>query len=66
MLAYFVNDQQSDFYQSDKFNRVLQYVQQNPKTCVMKEKQTKTGLRLLLTFIKIDSVKVALEVLRNI
>ncbi len=66
MLAYFVNDQQSDFYQSDKFNRVLQYVQQNPKTCVMKEKQTKTGLRLLLTFIRIDSVKTALEVLRRI
>ena len=66
MLAYFVNDQQSDYYQSDKFNRVLQYVQQNPKTCVMKEKQTKTGLRLLLTFIKIDSVKTALEVLRRV
>ncbi len=66
MLTYFVNDQQSDFYQSDKFSRVLQYVQNNPKSCVMKEKQTKTGLRLLITFIRIDSVKTALDILRRI
>jgi transcription-repair coupling factor (superfamily II helicase) len=66
MLTYFVSDQQSEFYQSDKFNRILQYVQKNPKSCVMKEKQTKTGLRLLMTFIRIDSVKTALDVLKSI
>jgi len=65
MLTYFVKDQQSAFYQSEKFNRVLQYVQKNPKTCVMKEKETKSGLRLLVTFIHIDSVKKALEVLQK-
>jgi len=32
----------------------------------MKEKETKNGLRLLVTFIKIDSVKRALEVLNKI
>jgi len=32
----------------------------------MKEKQTKNGLRLLITFIKIDSVKKALETLQKI
>jgi transcription-repair coupling factor (superfamily II helicase) len=66
MLTYFVSDQQSEFYQSDTFNRVLQYVQKNPKSCVMKEKETKSGLRLLMTFIHIDSVKKALAVLREI
>jgi len=65
MLTYFVKDQQSEFYQSDKFNRVLQYVQQNPKSCVMKEKETKTGLRLLVTFIRVDTVKKALEILQK-
>ncbi len=32
----------------------------------MKEKETKAGLRLLITFIRIDSVKKALEVLESI
>jgi transcription-repair coupling factor (superfamily II helicase) len=66
MIVYFVKDQQSEFYQSDNFSRVLQYAQQNSKSCVMKEKKTKSGLRLLMTFINIDSVKKALEVLKKI
>ncbi|WP_435414277.1 transcription-repair coupling factor [Polaribacter aestuariivivens] len=66
MLGYFVSDQQSDFYQTEAFSRVLKYVQQNPKSCVMKEKQTKNGLRLLITFIKIDSVKTGLSILQKI
>jgi transcription-repair coupling factor (superfamily II helicase) len=41
-------------------------VQQNGKSCVMKEKETKNGLRLLITFIKIDTVKIALEILQKI
>ncbi len=66
MLCYFVSDQQSEFYQSEKFTRILNYVQNNKKSCVMNEKETKNGLRLLLTFIKIDSVEIALNVLKNI
>ena len=66
MIGYFVSDQQSDFYQTEAFTRMLRYVQQNSKSCVMKEKDTKSGLRLLITFIKIDSVHKALEVLRKV
>lgn len=66
MIGYFLSDQKSDFYQSEFFSRVLRYIQQHPKTCVMKEKQTKKGLRLLITFIRIDSVDKALETLRDI
>ncbi len=66
MLGYFVGNQQSDFYQSDKFTQMLTYVQANKTTCVMKEKQTKQGLKLLITFIRIDSVEKALEVLKAI
>jgi transcription-repair coupling factor (superfamily II helicase) len=66
MIGYFVSDQQSDFYQTEAFTSVLKYVQRNPKTVVMKEKQTKAGLRLLITFIRIDSVKTALEILKKI
>ena len=66
MMGYFVANQQSDFYHTEAFSRMIQYVQQNGKSCVMKEKETKNGLRLLVTFIKIDSVKKALETLQKI
>ena len=66
MLGYFVANQQSDFYQTQAFSKMLQYVKNNGKSCVMKEKETKNGLRLLITFIRIDSVKTALHVLNKI
>ena len=66
MIGYFVSDQQSEFYKTDRFTNVLKYVQSNPKTSVMKEKETKNGLRLLITFIRIDSVKTAMETLTKI
>lgn len=66
MIGYFISNQQSDYYQSPVFTSFLKYVQQNSKMCVMKEKETKKGLRLLITFIRIDSVKKALETLKQI
>ena len=66
MIGYFVSNQQSEFYQTEAFTKMLKYVQKNSKSCVMKEKETKNGLRLLVTFIKIDSVKKALDILNTI
>ena len=66
MVGYFVADQQSNFYQTETFTQFLKYVQQHSKDCVMKEKETNSGLRLLITFIKIDTVKKAFETLANI
>lgn len=66
LLGYFLSDQQSSFYETEGFTKMLQYVQKNPKSCVMKEKDTKNGKRLLVTFIRIDSVKTALDLLREI
>ena len=66
MIGYFVSDQQSEFYQTEDFTKMLKYVQQNSKSCVMKEKETKNGLRLLITFIKIDSIGKALDILKRI
>ncbi|WP_271784772.1 transcription-repair coupling factor [Aquimarina algiphila] len=64
LIGYFISDQQSGFYQSPAFTIVLQFVQQNPGVCKMKEKNTRNGLRLLLTFENINSVDNALHVLR--
>ena len=64
MIGYFVADQQSRFYQTAAFTRVLQYVQTHPNSCKMKEKKTRSGLRLLLTFDKITSIDKALNALK--
>jgi len=64
MIGYFISDQQSAFYQSKIFSKVLQYVQTHPQQCKMKEKQTRNGLRLLLSFDKITSVDKALKVMQ--
>ncbi|WP_438710450.1 transcription-repair coupling factor [Aquimarina muelleri] len=64
LIGYFISDQQSGFYQSPTFSKVLQFVQQNPAVCKMKEKNTRNGLRLLLTFENIASIDKALHVLQ--
>jgi len=66
MICYFVSDQQSDYYTSKQFHNVLQFVQKNPTLCRMKEKQTPSGLKLLLTFENVKSVKRALELMEMV
>ncbi len=63
MIGYFVADQQSDFYTSKRFHQVIQFVQKNSSICVMKEKQTPAGLRLLLTFDNVKTTRRALELM---
>jgi len=66
MVGYFVSDQQSDFYQSNRFMKMVQFVQTNNSLCKMKEKETKNGLRLLLTFENVKSINKALELMEKI
>lgn len=66
LIGYFINDQQSAFYQGHGFTKVLQFIQEHPQAAKMKEKQTRSGLRLLLTFEHINTVKQALSVLQPI
>tara|TARA_R110002050_G_scaffold59259_2_gene132660 strand:- start:123333 stop:126704 length:3372 start_codon:yes stop_codon:yes gene_type:complete len=56
MIGYFIADQQSAFYQSSTFTRVMQFVQSRPNLCKIKEKQTRNGLRLILVFEHIKSI----------
>jgi transcription-repair coupling factor (superfamily II helicase) len=63
MIGYFVSDQQSDYYNSKRFHQVIQFVQKNTAICVMKEKQTPAGLRLLLTFENVKTTRKALELM---
>jgi transcription-repair coupling factor (superfamily II helicase) len=61
MIGYFVSDQQSDYYQSNRFQKVIKFVQTHSSICKMKEKQTPAGLRLLLTFDNVKNTRTALE-----
>ena len=64
MIAYFVSDHDSAFYQSSQFTKVLQFVQTNPKIARIKEKETPKGLKLLLTFDNVKSIRRALELMQ--
>ncbi len=66
LIGYFIQDQQSGFYQSNDFSKVLQFVQMNAGKCKMKEKKTRNGLRLLITFENIKSTQQALNSLSKI
>ena len=64
MTGYFISDQQNPFYQSNRFLKILQFVQKFPDRCKMQEKETRNGLRLLISFENITSVSKALHVMQ--
>ena len=43
------------------FSEVIQYIQNNPRIVKMKEKQTRNGLRLIITFENITTINKALR-----
>ena len=52
-IGYFIDDQKSIFFDSQEFSKVLAYVQKYSKSCTLKQKTTRSGLRLILTIEKI-------------
>ena len=66
LVGYFITDQNSPFFDSPQFSKILNYVQKHPKICSLKEKQTRAGLRLLLTFIEVNSVQKGLQCLEAV
>jgi transcription-repair coupling factor (superfamily II helicase) len=62
MICYFVKNQESPFYQSDDFVKIMQYVQLHPQNCIIQEKAGKLSLQ----FYQISTVSKALQILRGI
>lgn len=60
LVGYFIAEQESPFYQTDGFRNVLQNLYRLENASV-KEKQTRNGLRLLLTIEKVKNLRQALE-----
>lgn len=61
MLAYFVADQQSDFYASNGFRQILQYIQQHSTIGKVSERNNK----LSVIFPKVSSVNKAQAILMS-
>ena len=66
LSGYFIANQESEYYQSETFNAVLQWVQLSAGKVELKEKETRQGLRLRLAIKGIDSVSTALEQLPDL
>ena len=62
LKGYFISDQQSGYFETEQFNRLLQYVQQNPFDCNLKE--VKNSLRI--SFENITSLDDAISRLSEI
>lgn len=62
-IGYFIADQQSEFYQTERFGNILRYIQAHPGRGRLKEKQTRKGLRLLLSATGVNSVQEALNIM---
>ena len=65
-VGYFLSNQQSDFYQSPVFNKILYGIQKDPKKYSIKEKETRNGLRLLIVLDKVYSVEELLVRLKDL
>ena len=65
-VGYFLSNQQSDFYQSPVFNKILFGIQKDPKKYSIKEKETRNGLRLLIVLDKVYSVEELLLRLKDL
>ncbi|TZF86518.1 transcription-repair coupling factor (plasmid) [Pedobacter sp. BS3] len=62
LKGYFVSNQQSPYFESPQFDRVLQFVQQNPHRCNLKE--VKNTLRI--AFEHVQNVEEALIILKSL
>ncbi|MFN8777447.1 MAG: transcription-repair coupling factor [Flavobacteriales bacterium] len=60
MIGYFITKQDSPFYQSEKFTRVLEFIKANPKAAKMYEKEGS----LRLSFNEVNSLRTALAALQ--
>ncbi len=66
LIGYFIANQESDFYKSQAFTKVLTYAQTHPGKVTIKEKQTRNGLRLIISFDEIKNVTCALQALHAV
>ncbi|MCK5824996.1 MAG: transcription-repair coupling factor [Ichthyobacteriaceae bacterium] len=67
LIAYFIANAESTYYQSPTFTKLLDYAKLNPKNCTLKEKVNKEGKPLLtLVFNNVENIDNALNIFKDI
>ncbi len=62
MTCYFLQNQESDYFKTETFNKIIRYASEHLKRCQFKEQNGKN----ILVFKLVDRVKDALDLLREI
>ncbi len=62
MSLYFVNDKESSYYQSEAFDKILNYIQKNYKNCQLKEVNNKR----MVSISNVGNVETACSILEEI
>lgn len=57
LVCYFISDSESDYYQGETFTKVLTYVKNNPRVCVMRQRKDKLTLSFENTNTIADSIE---------
>lgn len=63
LTAHFISDPHSDYFSSEHFAKVLNYVQNHPQTCKMKQQNDKLSITIANIPSIIEGIKVMEEVL---
>ena len=67
LICYFVKNQESDYFKSDVFSKILQYMQKNSDKCRMKERTNKVGTPILtLVFEDVDTISSAFKIFEDL
>jgi transcription-repair coupling factor (superfamily II helicase) len=62
LRCYFIDNEKSPYYESESFNKIMQYIQESKKRCTLKQ----TGNNLLLTYENVHAMHQAEQLLENI
>ena len=62
LRGYFISNPDSNYFQSKRFGQILSFVQENPKSCKIKETKGKPAI----TFNQITSIEEAFETLNKL
>lgn len=60
-IGHFISNQESTYFESETFTRILNFVQHNPRKCVIKE----TDQKLILTIANVQSIDEAFLFMQN-
>ena len=62
MILYFVSNQESPYYQSEAFGKIIDYMSKNPRNCNLREQNGRRSM----VITKVENVETAVKILQEI